>query len=44
MKIKENKREIILVATILIIQTLVFAIAGINKSYMHMDEAYSLGK
>ena len=43
MKIKENKREIILVATILIIQTLIFVMAGINKSYMHMDEAYSLG-
>lgn len=43
MKIKENKWEIILVATILIIQTIIFVMAGINKSYMHMDEAYSLG-
>lgn len=25
------------------IQTIIFVIAGVNKSYIHMDEAYSLG-
>ena len=39
MKIKEK----IILSTILIIQTIIFVIAGINKSYIHMDEAYSLG-
>ena len=39
MKIKEK----IILAIILIIQTIIFVIAGINKSYIHMDEAYSLG-
>lgn len=42
MKFKD-KKEVIIIATILIIQTIVFIIAGINKSYIHMDEAYSLG-
>ena len=39
MKIKEK----IILAIILIIQTIIFVIAGINKSYIHMDEAYSYG-
>lgn len=39
----QNKKEIIIVTIILIIQTVIFVIAGINKSYLHMDEAYSLG-
>lgn len=38
-----KKKEIILVALIIIIQTTIFVITGINKSYIHMDEAYSLG-
>ena len=38
-----KKKEIILVALIIIIQTIIFVITGINKSYIHMDEAYSLG-
>ena len=42
MKFK-NKKEIITISTILIIQTIIFIFAGINKSYIHMDEAYSLG-
>ncbi len=42
MKIK-NKQEIIIIGVAIIIQTIVFIIAGINKSYIHMDEAYSLG-
>ncbi len=28
---------------VIIIQTVVYALAGVNKSYIHMDEAYSLG-
>lgn len=39
MKIKEKT----IIVIILIIQTIIFVIAGINKSYIHMDEAYSLG-
>ena len=42
MKFK-NKKEIIIISIILIIQTIIFIFAGINKSYIHMDEAYSLG-
>lgn len=43
MKLQNKKREILIIITILIIQTIVFIGAGINKSYLHMDEAYSLG-
>jgi len=43
MQVKNRNREIVNVIIILIIQTIVFIIAGINKSYIHMDEAYSLG-
>ena len=40
--IQKNKIKILLVLIILF-QTLIFIVAGINKSYIHMDEAYSLG-
>lgn len=40
---KNKKKEILLIVAILIIQTIVYIICGINKSYIHMDEAYSLG-
>lgn len=43
MKLKSKKREIGMITIVLIIQTIVFIIAGLNKSYLHMDEAYSLG-
>ena len=43
MKLKYKKKEVLLVVIILIIQTVIFIIAGINKSYIHMDEAYSFG-
>lgn len=33
----------ILLSLVLIIQTLIFIICTVNKSYIHMDEAYSLG-
>lgn len=42
MKLK-NKKEIMIVTIVLIVQTVVFIIVGINKSYIHMDEAFSLG-
>ncbi len=38
-----DKRELVIVAIILILQTIVFILAGMNKSYLFMDEAYSLG-
>lgn len=40
---KNKKREILLIILVLIIQTIIFAIVGVNKEYIHMDEAYSLG-
>ena len=43
MKLKYKSKEPIIIVTILIIQTIILIIAGINKSYIHMDEAYSLG-
>ena len=36
-------KEIIIVTIFLVIQTIVFMISGVQKSYIHMDEAYSLG-
>ena len=39
---KANKEKI-LIAIILLIQTIIFIIAGISKSYIHMDEAFSMG-
>lgn len=38
-----KKKEILLITLILIAQTIIFVIVGANKSYIHMDEAYSLG-
>lgn len=43
MRLKYKSKEAIIIVTILIIQTIILIIAGINKSYIHMDEAYSLG-
>lgn len=40
---KERKKEILIITIVLIIQTIIFAIVGANKEYIHMDEAYSLG-
>ena len=39
---KEKRKEIILII-LLIIQTIIFIYCGFKKSYIHMDEAYSLG-
>ena len=43
MNLKNKKSEILIVWVIIMIQTIVFIIVGMNKSYIHMDEAYSLG-
>ena len=40
---EKKKYEKIFISIILIIQTIIFIIIGANKSYIHMDEAYSLG-
>ena len=40
---KNKKIEIAVIAIVLLLQTIIFVIVGINKSYIHMDEAYSLG-
>ncbi len=40
---KNNKKAIIGLVIVILIQTIIFVIAGINKSYIHMDEAYSMG-
>lgn len=40
---KKNKKAIIGLIIVILIQTVVFIIAGMNKSYIHMDEAYSMG-
>ena len=38
-----KKREITVIAVILVLQTLIYVVCGGLKSYIHMDEAYSLG-
>ena len=38
-----RKKEILIVSLFIIIQTVIFVIFGLNKSYIHMDEAYSMG-
>lgn len=42
-KMGNRKKEIIIVTIAIILQTIVYVICGIGKSYIHMDEAYSLG-
>ncbi len=39
---KNRKVEIGVIAAILVLQTVIYFF-GFNKSYLHMDEAYSLG-
>ena len=41
-KLRINK-YILLLAGLLLLQTVLFILAGVQKSYIHMDEAYSLG-
>ena len=40
---KNRKIEIIIITILIIIQTIIIGMCGIKKSYIHMDEAYSLG-
>ena len=40
---KNKKIEIIVIAIILMLQTLIYIFVGAKKSYIHMDEAYSMG-
>ena len=40
---KQKSKITIMLIIAIVIQTIFFIIAGINKSYIHMDEAYSLG-
>ena len=36
-------KEVLVVVILLIVQTVIYVVCGFNKSYIHMDEAYSLG-
>ncbi len=40
---KSRKKEVLILVVLLIIQVIIHVGAGINKSYLHMDEAYSFG-
>ena len=40
---QNRKKEIIMITILLIIQTIIYICVGINKSYIHIDEAYSFG-
>lgn len=40
---KNRKKEILAISIIIIIQTIIFIVVGHLKTYIHMDEAYSLG-
>lgn len=43
LKINITKKETIILIAIILIQSIIYVITGINKQYIHMDEAYSLG-
>ncbi len=38
-----KKKEVLVITVLLIIQTIMYVIAGVNKQYIHIDEAYSFG-
>ena len=40
---KNKKIEILVISIIIILQTLIYIFVGVKKSYIHMDEAYSMG-
>ncbi len=40
---ENRKKELLIIIAVLIVQSIIFVIAGTQKSYIHMDEAYSLG-
>ena len=39
----KNKKEILMIAILLIIQTIIYIYVGSEKAYIHIDEAYSYG-
>lgn len=40
---KKSKSEVILLSILIFIQIVIQIVVGLNKEYIHMDEAYSLG-
>lgn len=40
---KTRKKEILIFSIVIIIQTIIFIAMGASKTYIHMDEGYSLG-
>ncbi len=40
---KSKKKEVALIIIFLIIQSIMYVLVGMNKSYIHIDEAYSYG-
>lgn len=40
---KTTKKEIIIIALAIVVQTVIFILVGMNKEYIHMDEAFSFG-
>lgn len=39
----KNRRELFLLIVFLIVQTIIYVLVGMNKPYLHIDEAYSFG-
>ena len=40
---KNRRNEILMILIFIIIQTIIYVCVGLNKSYLHIDEAYSYG-
>ena len=40
---ENRKKEILIITLVLVLQTMIYVFCGVHKSYIHMDEAYSLG-
>ena len=38
-----NKKEILIIVILILIQSIIYVFVGANKSYLHIDEAYSYG-
>ena len=39
----KNKKEILIIVILILIQSIIYVFVGANKSYLHIDEAYSYG-
>ena len=37
------KTEVVAIVIVLILQTIIYILVGVDKSYLHIDEAYSFG-